>query len=131
MNRLLVAALGCAGVVASWAAAAPADPRPPAEPARPVDPAAAGRVLLGDLNCTACHSALEAQAKWLSPKSAPRLADLGGRASPEWIGRYLTAPHEAMPGATMPDVLGGLPAPERAAAAEALAHYLLSASPPT
>src|SRR4051794_36530224 len=131
MKLVLAAVFGCAGAMASWTAAAPAGLKPPAEPPRPVDSATAGRVLLGDLNCAACHSASEAQAKWLSPKSAPRLADLGSRASPQWIGRDLTAPHQAVPGGTMPDLLGGLPVPDRAAAAEALTHSLLSASPAT
>ena len=83
-----------------------------------------GYVLLGELNCTACHAATEKQAAWLSPKAAPRLANIGSRASAEWLQRHLAAPHTAMPGTTMPDVLRG-----NAEHAEALTHYLLSLAP--
>ena len=85
---------------------------------------ATGRVLLGELNCTACHAATQKQAEWLSPKIAPRLADIGSRASAEWLQRHLAAPHTAMPGTTMPDVLRG-----NSEHAEALTHYLLSLAP--
>ena len=76
---------------------------------------AEGHALLGQLNCTACHAATEKQAAWLAPKLAPRLADIGSRASAEWLQRYLAAPHETMPG-----VLYG-----NTGHAEALTHYLL------
>ena len=89
-----------------------------------------GYVLMGELNCTACHLGTAKQTEWLSPKAAPRLTDLGKHASAEWLQRYLAAPHEALPGATMPDVLHRLPPAERAAAAEALTHHLLSVSRP-
>ena len=90
---------------------------------------AEGYVLMGELNCTACHAATAKQAEWLAPKLAPRLANLGSRAGAEWLQRFLAAPHEVLPGATMPDVLHMLPPAERAAAAEALTHYLLSLTP--
>ncbi len=83
-----------------------------------------GYALLGELNCTACHAATQKQAEWLSPKVAPRLTDLGNRASPAWLQRYLAAPHTTMPGVTMPDVLRG-----NTEHAEALTHYLLSLAP--
>ena len=85
---------------------------------------AEGRLLMGELNCTACHAVTEKQAEWLSPKKAPRLANLGGRASAEWVQRFLALPHDAMPGTTMPDVLRG-----NSEHAEALTHYLLSPAP--
>ena len=90
---------------------------------------AEGHALLGELNCTACHAASEKQAAWLTPKIAPRLADVGSRASAEWLKRFLTAPHEKMPGTTMPEVLRGLSENDRAPAAEALTHYLISLEP--
>ena len=83
-----------------------------------------GHVLLGELNCTACHAATEKQAAWLSPKMAPRLTDLGTRASAAWLQRYLTAPHRTKPGTTMPDVLHG-----NVEHAEALTHFLLARAP--
>jgi mono/diheme cytochrome c family protein len=92
---------------------------------------AAGRVLLGELNCTACHAATGKQASWLSPKMAPRLTGIGARASGEWLQRYLAAPHVTMPGTSMPDVLQLRTPADRAAGAEALTHYLLSMAPVT
>jgi mono/diheme cytochrome c family protein len=92
---------------------------------------AAGRVLLGDLNCTACHAATAKQASWLSPKMAPRLTGIGARASGEWLQRYLAAPHVTMPGTSMPDLLPQRTPAARAAAAEALTHYLVSTAPVT
>lgn len=85
---------------------------------------AEGYVLLGELNCTACHAATDKQAAWLTPKLAPRLANIGSRASAEWLQHHLAAPHKAMPGTTMPDVLRG-----NLEHAEALTHYLLSVAP--
>jgi mono/diheme cytochrome c family protein len=88
-----------------------------------------GRVLLGELNCTACHAASERQAAWILPKAAPSLVGLGSRVNPQWLPRYLEAPQETMPGTTMPDVLQALPEAERAPVAEALTHYLVSPEP--
>ena len=85
---------------------------------------AEGYVLMGEMNCTACHAATEKQAAWLSSKLAPRLANIGSRASAEWLQRHLAAPQKAMPGTTMPDVLHG-----NSEYAEALTHYLLSLAP--
>ena len=87
---------------------------------RPAD----GRVLMDELNCTACHAASGRQAAWLSPKVAPQLANIGSRASADWLQRHLAAPQKAMSGTTMPDVLRG-----NAEQAEALTHYLLSLAP--
>ena len=89
-----------------------------------------GLALLGDFNCTVCHAATEQLAAWLSPKIAPRLEGLGSRASAEWVRSYLASPHTVQPGATMPDVLHGLPAAERDSAIEALTHHLLSRATP-
>ena len=86
---------------------------------------AVGSIMLGELNCTACHAATQQQAAWLSPKVAPTLQDVGSRASAEWLKKYLAAPNEAKQGATMPDVLHG-----NVEQAEALTHYLLSISKP-
>ncbi len=115
---LLMSAVTARGFTASAAA-----------PQESTQDAAAGRVLLGELGCTACHAPSARQAQWLSPKMAPRLAGIGNRASAAWIQRYLTAPQEVMPGTTMPDVLQARPAAERAAGAEALTHYLASLAP--
>lgn len=88
------------------------------------DVAAHGRVLLGELNCTACHA--NTQTSGVTPKPGPRLADLGSRVDAGWVRRYLAAPHETMPGTTMPDLLHGLPANERTVVADHLTHFLLA-----
>jgi cytochrome c551/c552 len=92
------------------------------------DAAARGRVLVGELNCTACH-ATNAPSTVITPKQGPRLTDLGSRVSADWLRRYLAAPQECLPGTTMPDQLHGLPPDERAAAAEQLTHFLLAQQP--
>ncbi len=102
-----------------------------AAPSAPEDALSArGRALLGELNCTACHKPSDNQLSWISPKTAPRLAELGARANPEWVRQYLLAPEATLPGTTMPDALHGLDAAGRKAAAEDLTHYLFSVSPP-
>ncbi len=88
-----------------------------------------GLVLIGELNCVACHAATENQAAWMSPKLAPRLEDVGTRVGPEWLQRHLASPQGTMSGSTMPDVLHGMPDVERALASEALTHHLLSLAP--
>lgn len=95
-----------------------------------VKPAAPGRVLLGDLNCASCHAASPTQARWITTKVAPRLTDVGTRLYPEWVTRYLAAPHDVHAGVTMPDVLRRLPEGKRSAAAEAITHFLYSTSAP-
>ena len=89
-------------------------------------PAENGRLLLGTLNCTACHAPSEAQSRWLLPKVSPKLAGIARRVSPEWLTSYLASPQQVMPGTTMPDVLGAMSPADRAGAAESLTHYLLS-----
>lgn len=85
----------------------------------------AGRGLISEMNCTACHAASKTQSAWISPKVAPRLADIGNRANPDWVRKHVLAPQN-----TMPDVLHGLAAADREKAADALTHYLYSTSAP-
>jgi len=85
-----------------------------------------GLALLRERNCIACHAASPAAVEWLLSKSAPRLTDLGRRADPVWIRKFLLSPQVMLPGTTMPEVLHGLPENERAAAAEALTQHLVA-----
>lgn len=80
-----------------------------------------GRLLLGELNCVACHRAGGESAKSISPKEAPILSDVGARVRPEWIARWLAAPHDVKPGTSMPHVLAG-----KEKDAVPLMHYLMS-----
>lgn len=87
---------------------------------------AGGRLLLTELNCTACHAAPEALANSLIRRPGPVLDQIGERTRPEWMQAYLADPHGVKPGTAMPDLLRGLPEAERAPAAKALTHLLAS-----
>lgn len=119
------------GLVLACVVLGVAAPARPAATAADAQGEAAGRVLLGELNCTACHAATGKQASWLSSKTGPRLTGIGTRVTGEWLQRYLAAPHVTMPGTSMPDVLHLRAPADRAAGAEALTHYLLSTAPVT
>lgn len=87
-----------------------------------------GRVLLGELNCTACHAS--GSLAGLLPKQAPILAEVGGRVTPQFLRAFLADPLATKPGTTMPDLLHGLAPGERKQAVEALTHYLASLGGP-
>ena len=89
-----------------------------------------GEVLLGELNCLACHPANPAIRARLPARPAPRLGTLGQRVRPAWIARYLQAPHREKPGTLMPDLIAGVPGTEQSDAVAALAAFLLSLTPP-
>ncbi len=90
----------------------------------PLDERGVGAVLLGELNCAACHS----QVKSLSAhhKAAPDLEEVGARVSPEFLRAFIADPSGVKPGTTMPHLLDGLPSEERSAAAEAITQFLVS-----
>ncbi len=88
-------------------------------------PQAGGRLLVQELNCLSCHKG-EAPVTGVGTKQAPVLDDIGGRVRPEWIQTFLANPHAAKPGTTMPDVLAGLTAEQRATTVAALTHFLAS-----
>jgi mono/diheme cytochrome c family protein len=83
----------------------------------------AGAVLVGELGCASCHATARAD---FAAKAGPDLSAVGARVLGGHLQRFIQAPATTKPGTTMPDVLGHLPAAERAGAAEALAHYLAS-----
>ncbi|SFH69537.1 family 16 glycoside hydrolase [Planctomicrobium piriforme] len=83
-----------------------------------------GLLLLGELGCINCHAPSETLKANLLPKTAPILTEVGARVRPEWIASFLTDPHGFKPGTTMPDVMAGWNAADRAAAAQALAQFL-------
>ncbi|MBL9174159.1 MAG: c-type cytochrome [Verrucomicrobiales bacterium] len=89
----------------------------------------AGELLLGELNCVACHAApLEISAR-LQSRTAPRLGTEGLRLTPQWIRSWLSNPAASKPGTAMPDLLHGLPAAEQADAIESLTQFLVSIQP--
>lgn len=91
--------------------------------------ASEGEVLLGTLNCTACHSAREPVRQRLGARPGPLLGAEGLRLTPQWIRTWLEDHARTQPGSPMPDVLHGLDPAARAGAAEALTHFLVSRQP--
>ncbi|MEX2671431.1 MAG: c-type cytochrome [Phycisphaeraceae bacterium] len=98
-----------------------------------------GRLLLGELNCVACHHAEPAQAAggatggaaaWQTGKGGPDLSEVGARVTPAYLREYLADPHAVKPGTTMPHVLNGLDEAARSETVEALTHFLVSQGGP-
>jgi cytochrome c553 len=87
-----------------------------------------GEVLLGELNCLACHSA-EGQ-KHVLTKGAPDLSNVGARATPQFLKAYLTDPHGEKPGSTMPDIFRASEPASKQGAVEFLTQYLVSLGGP-
>ena len=86
-----------------------------------VSPRISGAVLISELSCAACHATTRAD---LAAKPGPDLSAVGARAHGAHLREFIANPAATKPGTTMPDVLGHLPAAERTATADALAHYL-------
>lgn len=87
------------------------------------DQEAAGRLLIGELGCTHCH---QSKSPAVISKQAPILDNAGGRIRPDYLLEFITSPHSANPGSTMPELLSQLPAKNREHAAKAIASFLLS-----
>lgn len=89
-----------------------------------------GLLLLGELNCAACHRADGIAATTLTRRQPPKLGEVGARVTPQYLRAFLDKPHEVKPGSPMPDLLHGLTGDERSQTIEALAHYLVSLGGP-
>lgn len=87
-----------------------------------------GRLLLGELNCVACHKADEKLVRLIQPKQAPILDNVGKRLHPEWMLKYIANPRSVKPGSTMPDLLTGMNDAQREEAALALTNFLVGDS---
>ena len=85
-----------------------------------------GDQLISELNCVSCHKATARQADFLSSRTAPLLGKGGMRITPQYLRRYLSNPAGFKPGTTMPNMLHGISAAEKADAVDALVHYLIS-----
>ena len=86
----------------------------------------AGRLLLGELGCTACHETHAALDTYISRKQAPVLDDVGSRVRVEFLRAFLGDPQAAKPGTTMPHLFAGLEDNEQRDRVEALVHLLAS-----
>ena len=85
-----------------------------------------GEITFAEMNCVACHSTSPAVEQRLASRKSPRLGLEGARLSPTWVRDFLLNPQQEQPGNAMPDMLHGLPPAGKAAAAEALTHYIIS-----
>jgi mono/diheme cytochrome c family protein len=86
----------------------------------------AGRLLIGELGCTACHAGPAS----LAAKMGPDLSGVGDRVRADWMRRFLADPSTVSPGTTMPHMLASLDRRERSQAAAALAAHLASLQKP-
>jgi mono/diheme cytochrome c family protein len=118
-------ALGCILSVTSLANAGPAIPGFDRFHADKPD-AAGGRLLIGELNCVACHKAQGAAAAAVEANPAPSLSDAGLRLKPEWVRQYIKNPHASKPGTRMPGPPHGIPEATIEEHTEALLHYVMS-----
>lgn len=92
-----------------------------------VDP---GEMLVGELNCIACHRADAATARRLNSKQAPLLKDVGKRITPQYLYAYLSDLHGVKPGITMPDIFHKSNGPRKDMAVDFLVHFLVSQGGP-
>ncbi len=88
-----------------------------------------GEWLLGELNCTACHSASEAIHRRLASNPGPLLGTNGLRLNPVWLKSWLESPVASKAGTRMPHLMESIAAADRPAVVEALVQYLVSIQP--
>ncbi len=112
------------GFLIANSVAAAGDPAWPGH--HPLSQAQTGSLLISELRCAACHTGIEIDS--VPEKTAPDLAEVGTRVSPDYLRRFLESPLVAHPGTTMPDLLASRPESERKAIAESLTHFLISQS---
>lgn len=115
--------------VASWLViansfVAAGDPSLPGN--HPLTQSQTGELLISELRCAACHGGV--QRGFLPEKTAPDLAEVGARISPEYLRQFLASPSSVHPGTTMPDMLLTQSDAERDRIAEALTHFLIAQS---
>ena len=89
-----------------------------------------GELLLGELNCLACHTARSSILERIGNKPAPDLTRAGERLTPKYIRDFLSSPHGEKPGTTMPDLFHASDAGPKKGAIEFLTHFLVSRGGP-
>lgn len=110
----------------AYSAAIAGDPALPGH--HPLSQVQAGRLLMAELKCAACHGGLAQDIRF--EKTAPNLNEVGARVSPDFLRSFLVSPSTAHPGTTMPDILDSKTDAEKQAIAESLTHFLLAQSRP-
>jgi len=88
--------------------------------------ASLGELLIGELNCVACHQAEASVKTRLFSRESPRLGEEGLRLTPQYVRAFLTNPSAEKRGTTMPDLLHTLDPKEKAETVDALVHFLCS-----
>jgi mono/diheme cytochrome c family protein len=83
-----------------------------------------GEILIGEMNCAACHDAGATKAR-LASRESPRLGADGVNVTPQWLRGFLADPQKEKPGTLMPDVLHALSVEQKTEAVEALTHFLV------
>jgi len=83
-----------------------------------------GYLLLGELNCTACHTPPKSWAERLSPKPGPNLAGVGSRLDADTLWLMIRSPQHRKKGTQMPGLFAGEEGD--AEKVEALTEYLSS-----
>jgi mono/diheme cytochrome c family protein len=86
-----------------------------------------GELLIGELNCIACHQADESIQNRLASKQGPILGADGIHLTPQFIQNLLMNPVSTGQARTMPDILHGYESDEKAAIVDALTHFLIDA----
>ncbi len=94
--------------------------------ARPIAGVATGELLIGELNCVACHQTEGTVQARLFSNPAPRVGAQGMRLTPQYLRSFLSDPRREKPGTTMPDLLHGLNGAAKNEAVEALMSFLLT-----
>ena len=84
------------------------DRLPPDKGKRPVDPPGIdrGEILLGELNCIACHAVDDPIRERLMPRVGPILDNAGERIDPTYLRDFLADPQAVKAGTLMPHMLG-------------------------
>jgi len=90
------------------------------------DLVAGGRLLLGELNCAACHQGESTVSGHLLTRQAPILDEVGSRVRPEFLRAFLADPRKTKPGTTMPNLFATTSPAERDQQVESLVHFLAS-----
>lgn len=85
-----------------------------------------GEILIGEMNCVACHEAAPVVKERLASRQSPRLGADGVKLTPQWLRAFFANPQATQPGTLMPDMLHGFAPAEKDAAADALTHFLIS-----
>ena len=87
-----------------------------------------GLLLLGELNCTACHAVPKSWEERLKPKLGPDLSGVGSRLDPDTLWLMIRSPQSRKKGTQMPGLFAGEEGDDEKV--EALVEYLSSLKQP-